>query len=89
LFINIENKMKSFLKNETYSNKEVSEKILEILDKWGEVTIELITENLPYPDSLIYIALKKLKTYKKVKVSNGLWELYKYNSTENFTKKKS
>ena len=85
--INIENKMKSFLKNETYSYKEVSEKILEILDKWGKIPIEIIIENLPYPDSLIYIALKKLKAYKKVKVSNGLWELY--NRRENFNKKKS
>jgi len=85
--INIENQMKSFLKNETYSYKEVSEKILEILDKWGKIPMEVITENLPYPDSLIYIALKKLKVYKKVKISNGLWDLY--NRRENNTNKKS
>ena len=85
--IKIENKMKSFDTNENYSHKEVSGKILELLDKEGKVQIEIIIEYLPYPDSLIYTALKKLKAYKKVKVSSGLWELY--NRTENFTKKKS
>ena len=54
----------------------ISEKIIKLLENWGDLPESTIAAHLQYPGWIIWTVLKKLKQKKKVKVERGEWSLY-------------
>ena len=80
----VQEEISSINTDQIYDYDKLVARILKLIESWGKVPIETIIHQLKYyPEPLIFTALQKLKANKKLKIENGVWDLYDRNRNEN------